>query len=660
MRKLFLASLAVLNACLISFAEIRMNPLFTDNMVLQQRTEVPVWGTASPGSVVSVVWNRHTYQTQADSDGKWMLKVRTPKAGGPYEMIVSDGELVTISNILVGEVWLCSGQSNMEMPVKGWGKVKDYEKELKEADRYPQIRLMQVRRVTSPKPLDDFEADGGGWQVCSSESLEKFSATAYFFAREIHLNERVPVGVINSSWGGTVIEAWMSADALEGVSRLEEDAKVISTYPISKKDRAELYKRQVKEWDEAVRQLDRGFSEGNPVWASCGYDDSQWAGMAVPCQIESHVPGYNGLFWMRKEVDIPAEWEGKELTLSLCAVDDWDYTYFNGTLIGKGYGWNVRRTYKVPAENVHAGKAVVTVRCLDTGGEGGIYGKKDRTFLEGPDGRKISLEGEWSWCSSRDYSQLPERPTDTSSNPNRPTLLYNAMINPLVPFAIKGAIWYQGCANVDRAYQYRELLPLMIGDWRQAWGCDFPFHIAQLANFKDRQTVPGESDWAELREAQMMTAETVRGAGLAVLIDIGEAKDIHPKNKQEVGRRLALHALANEYGHKVDAEGPKLERYEIQGDSIRLFFSNVGKGLAVQGSDRLEGFALAGADRKFHWADAVIEGNTVVVRSQDVARPLAVRYAWAANPLGNLYNSAGLPASPFRTDEWPGLTFGRN
>ena len=630
-------------------AQVQMPPLFTDNMVLQQRTEAPVWGKASPGSEVTVLWNRKEYSTKADESGNWMVKVRTPKAGGPYTMTVSDGTPIYINNAYVGEVWLCSGQSNMEMPVKGWGKVKDYENELKKADSYPLIRLLQVTNATSPKPFDEFEADGGGWQVCSAESLELFSATAYFFARALHLELGVPVGVINSSWGGTVIEAWMSKGALKGVDALEQDAEEISGYPVSKKDRAELYRNQVREWNKTVKELDEGYSDDTPLWTSQSLDHSDWDTMAIPCQVESIVPGFDGVLWMRKEIEVPHEWRGKELTLSLCAVDDWDETYFNGVLVGKGYGWNVRRTYKVPAEAVTGDRAVITVRCIDTGGEGGIYGREDRLYVEGPDGRRVSLAGHWNWKTSCEYSQMPVRPVDTSSNPNRSTLLYNAMINPLVPFAMKGAIWYQGCANVGRAAQYAELLSLMIRDWRSAWGYDFPFHIAQLANYKARQVNPSDSQWAELREAQSKVAETVAGTGMAVLIDIGEADDIHPKNKQEVGRRLALQALSRDYGRKLDADGPVFKSYKVEDDRIRIVFDD--DDLAA-GGDSLEGFAIAGADKVFHWADAVIEGNTVVVSSSKVPAPLHVRYAWGDNPSGNLYDSSGLPASPFRTDIW--------
>lgn len=466
-------------ACYEMSAEISMSPLFTDNMVLQQKADAPVWGTATPGSHVEVMtsWNKRVYKTKADEAGKWMVKVATPKAGGPYTIGVREqgGETRTIENVLIGEVWLCSGQSNMEMPVKGWGKVNDFEKELKNAARYPKVRFLEVQKAVSPVPGDDFVADYDGWVECSPETLEEFSAVAYFFGRTIHLEKNVPVGLINTSWGGTYIEPWMSAEALQ------------------------------------------------------------------------------------------------------------DYPEFADELANVA-GWS-----------------------LD---------KEERHYC---------------------------------------TALYNAMISPLVPYAIKGAIWYQGCSNVGRAYRYRDLMTGMIEGWRKDWGYDFPFYITQLANYLQYQTQPEESVWAELRESQDVASRVTANTGLAVTIDIGDAEDIHPKNKQEVGRRLALQALNKTYGKSVVCSGPVYEGYEIEGNVIRIRFSSVAKGLVAKGG-KLEGFTIAGADRQFYWAEARIVGDCVEVTCKDVERPLAVRYAWANNPVISLFNSEGLPAGPFRTDDWPPLT----
>lgn len=639
-------------------AEVRMTPIFTDNMVMQQRSDAPVWGTAAPGAEITVAtsWNKAEYKATAGHDGRWMVKVRTPKAGGPYEMTVSeDGrkELV-IRNILIGEVWLCSGQSNMQMPVMGsWAKVTDCEQEVKEASRYPQIRLISVERVTSSKPESDFAAYGGGWQVCSPETVAEFSATAYFFGREIHLKKNVPVGLINSSWGGTVIEAWMTKEALAGVKDLGTQAEMVSGWPEDKEERIRKSQGAVNEWNRLASSFDEICSNIS-TFQEVRYDDSRWEDRHYPGNIDS---GFDGHVLIRRRVEIPSEWEGAALTMHIQGIDDKDVTYFNGVKIGQEQGWNKERNYKIPSELVNAGQAIIAIRIMDQSGIGGITGDAQSFYLEGPDGSKVSLAGEWKSKNDADYRLMPPKPVNMYDEPYWSTVLYNAMINPLVPYAIKGSIWYQGCSNDDRAYQYQDLMRLLIDDWRRQWGYSFPFYITQLANFTGRQVNPTESTWAELREAQAMAVKTVHNTGMAVTIDIGEANDIHPRNKQEVGRRLALQALNKTYGMNVECSGPVYEDYEIVGNVIRIRFSSVGGGLTFKG-EKLEGFTVAGADHNFHWADAKIVGNYVEVTCKDVPRPLAVRYAWAHNPQGNLYNKAGLPAGPFRTDAWLGVTYG--
>ena len=642
-------------------AQVRMCPLFTDNMVMQQKTDAPVWGTATPGADVTVVtsWNKAKYTVTAAEDGKWMVKVRTTKAGGPYTMTVTESgqEPVIISNILMGEVWLCAGQSNMEMPVKGtWGRVLDYEQELKEAEKYPLIRHLTTQRVTSPRPEDDFSVYGDGWQVCSAESIDNFSATAYFFGREIHLKKNVPVGLINSSWGGTVIEAWMSKEALAGVKDLGEQAEMVSCWPSDREVRRERSKGAVEAWNRLADSFDEIYISYDE-FASVPWDDSRWDDMKLPGNLERTYPGYDGHVLVRRTIEIPAAWAGKPLAMHSAGIDDKDVTYFNGERIGRTSGWDTPRSYVIPAELVKEGKAVIAMRIMDIGNTGGVIGNDDSFYIQGPDGVKLSLSGQWKSCTQPVHLSMPPKPMDMSDDPNWATLLYNSMINPLVPYAIKGAIWYQGCSNDSRAHQYRDLQKLMIADWRDQWGYGFPFYITQLANFTRLQDRPCESEWAELREAQMMAAKTVPNTGMAVTIDIGDAGDIHPKNKQEVGRRLALQALNKTYGMSVECSGPMYEGYEVDGNVIRIRFSSLGGGLVAKGG-RLEGFTIAGADRKFHWAEARIVGDCVEVSCKDVPRPLAVRYAWAHNPVCNLFNKAGLPASPFRTDDWPGITVG--
>jgi sialate O-acetylesterase len=454
-----------------------LSPMFTSNMVLQRDAAAPVWGWAAPGAQVTVKFHGKTSTATADADGKWMTKVGPFAAGGPYTMALSGPREVTLDNVLIGDVWICSGQSNMEM---GLAQVNDAQQEIAAAN-YPKIRLFTVAKKIAAAPQATVT---GKWDVCTPQTVgtggwASFSAVAYFFGRELHRELNVPIGLIHTSWGGTIAEAWTSAEALKTLPDFQER---VAAFP-------------------------------------------------------------------------PA-----------------------------GFG----------------------------------------------------------------------------SNPNVVTALYNGMIAPVIPYAIKGAIWYQGESNAGRAYQYRTLLPTMIADWRSRWGLgNFPFYIVQLANFTPVNPQPVESDWAELREAQSMTARNIANSGVAVAIDIGDAADIHPKNKQDVGRRLALIALAKTYGKKkVEYSGPEYAAKIVDGNQVRLRFNHAAGGLVVKG-DKLQGFAVAGEDRKFYWADATVEGDTVVLSSPQVPNPVAVRYGWSHNPVANLYNTAGLPASPFRTDRWPGVTVDR-
>ena len=492
-------------------AEVKLSPLFSDHMVLQQGAEVPVWGTADAGEQVTVSVGDKKATATADAGGKWLAKVGPLSAGGPVEVSVAGKNTVSIKDVLVGEVWVCSGQSNMEWSVNASGN-PDQERS---AANYPAVRMFTVKKAVTGKPATTME---GSWAVCNPQTVGSFSAVGYFFGRELHKSLNVPVGLIHTSWGGTPAESWTERSAMEADSDLR---------PI-----LERWNQQLANYQQQLAQL--------------------------PAAVEK---------W-RADAD-RAEAEGRQ----------------------------------VPPFNL---------------------------------------------------------PQDPRSNPWRPAGLYNAMIAPLLPYGIKGAIWYQGESNAGRAYQYRKLLPAMIQSWRKAWGQgDFPFYIVSLANFTPVKPEPGESDWAELREAQTLTAMNVPNSGQSITIDIGEANDIHPKNKQEVGRRLALVAMAGAYHKKnVAHSGPVYDSMKVDGDTVRLSFKYTQGGLLAQGPDApaVKGFAVAGDDRKWYWADARIDGESVVVRSDKVSRPVAVRYAWANNPVCNLYNRANLPAVPFRTDDWKGVT----
>lgn len=659
MNRHFIISLFFLLSSAMLSAQVKLLPIFSDNMVLQQKVKAPIWGEATPNKMVEVTtsWNKKKYTARADEKGKWSVKVETPSAGGPYTVTISDGTPVTLKNVLIGEVWICSGQSNMEMQVEGWGKITNYKQEMAEAQKYPNIRLLQVKKEISTVPVTDMGATNGGWQVCSSETIGDFSAVGYCFGRDLNKYRNVPIGLIDTTWGGTIIETWMSAEALQTMPGLKEEVEEIKHLPATKEGREEVFNQALESWKRQIIEKDRGLMDGKPIWTGVDYDTKEWKTIEVPGLMQERgLKDFNGIVWFRKEIDIPADWENKELTLHMGQIDDSDFTYFNGVQVGETDNWMAPRSYKIPKDLVKKGKAVIAVRVIDTGGTGGIYGAPENVFIQKSETEKTQLAGPWLYKIAMSMKEIPAMPRNTSSNPNTPTYLFNAMLNPLVPYAIKGAIWYQGESNAGQAYQYRELLPLMITDWRKQWGTDFPFYIVQLANFMTQQTKPEESAWAELREAQTRTLH-LDHTGMAVTIDIGEAADIHPKNKQEVGRRLALAARAQTYGEKIAYSGPMYQSYKIEGNKIRISFDHIAAGLKAKGNEVLKGFAVAGVDHKFYWANAVIEGNTVVVSCPEVGFPIAVRYAWGDNPVCNLYNSAGLPASPFRTDDWRNTTY---
>lgn len=641
-----------------SGGKLKLPAIFSDHMVLQCNTPVPIWGWAKPNDEVAVVLKgKKPLVTKADAQGRWMVKLPPQPAGGPHELIVrTREETVRFTDVLFGEVWVCSGQSNMEWPV-AWAQ--NAKQEIATAN-FPQIRFFVVEKSIALEPQTDCK---GRWVVCSPETVGGFSAVGYFFGREIHQRLKVPVGLIGTYWGGTPAEAWTELKALESdpdfkpiLERLPRDQEALRRLQ-------ERYERALAEWNQKVVLKDPGNQGEAKGWAKPDFDDSDWATMELP-QIFERTMNIDGAVWFRKIVNIPESWAGKDLVLSLGPIDDQDTTYFNGERIGSTgsetpNSWTVPRRYKVPGKLVKPGENLIAVRVFDMLEYGGFTGSPDQMRLELADGKEkpIPLAGPWKFKIefARDASKLPPRPQPPINNWT-PTALFNAMVAPLIPYAIRGVIWYQGESNVGRAYQYRKLFPALINSWRKAWGQgDFPFLFVQLANFLERKPEPTESAWAELREAQLLTLKTVPKTGMAVAIDIGEANDIHPRNKQDVGKRLALAALAIAYGQKIVYSGPIYRSMRIEGNKIRLFFDHVGSGLVAKGGE-LKGFAIAGEDRKFVWAKAKIEGNTVVVWSEQVPKPVAVRYGWADNPDCNLYNKEGLPASPFRTDDWPGIT----
>jgi len=640
-------------------AQVSLSPLFTDNMVLQQQANAPIWGEAKPKKmiVITTSWDNNTQVVMADAQGKWKTTLETPKAGGPYEIIITSGKKkhdVKIKNVLIGEVWICSGQSNMEWRVRN--DIKNMKHEISKAD-YPNLRMITVKQKTSVKPLEDFEAERGGWEVCSSETVGEFSAVGYFFGRDLHLAQDVPVGLISSYWGGTLAEVWADAESLMEMPYFRDFVENMVKLPEDKDEQEVQYKNSMEKWMRNVQKIDPGYSNNKAAWASLTFNDDSWFDFPVPGIIQrSGLADHNGVFWFRKIVEIPADWAGKDALLKLGRVDDDDITFFNGEIIGHTEGWLSNREYKIPGHLVKSGKNIITVRVTDSGGDGGFGGEAKDIVLENQTGQKISLSGVWKAKYALSMSEIPLMPSHAKGDLTEPTVLFNAMINPLVPYATKGAVWYQGEANTGRAYQYRELLPIMINSWRKHFGKEFQFYIVQLANFGKPATEPTESLWAELRESQFLTAKHLEHTGIATAIDVGEAYDIHPRNKQEVGRRLALAARAQTYGEDIPFSGPVYKSHRIVGNTIRIKFDYNHRGLITPAGEKLKGFTIAGPDKVFYKADAWFDWDEVVVSVPEVEFPVAVRYGWADNPICNLYNGLSLPALPFRTDDWKGIT----
>ena len=632
-------------------AKVVLPSVFTDNMVLQQKTDITFYGDATKNKQLTVKtgWNGKEYHTEADGQGKWSLKIPTPAAGGPYEITFSDGKKLQLKNVMIGEVWFCSGQSNMEMPVAGWGKVMNYEQEIAEA-AYPAIRLFQVKKNTSLAPLKEVESTLGGWQECSSATVPEFSALAYFYARALWKELNVPIGVIDCTWGGTPAEAWTNHETLRQVMGFREEMDKLERLGFDPNRMEQAYSEERAHWQSLFTEKDKGMENGKLCWTAPSLSEEDWQTISLPGYWEGKgLKDFDGIIWFRRSLEIPAEWAGKPLTLRLGMIDDEDITYFNGVEIARGAGYMTPRTYTIPAKLVKAGKAVLAVRVSDFGGEGGIHGKAEELYVEA-DGKRISLAGDWKYRIGLSLKGFPPAPVSPIQSSSYPTVLFNAMVKPWTAFPIKGVIWYQGEANVGRSEQYGDLFPALITDWRRQWRSNFPFYFVQLANFMESKKIQPNSEWAALREAQTKALKLDQ-VGMAVTIDIGLADDIHPKNKQEVGRRLALVALAGSYGKNVSSSAPVFQNYIIKGDKMELDFGQKQDGFKIKDTT-LKGFTIAGPDRVFYSAEAMVQNGKIIVSSPKVSVPLAARYGWADNPDCNLYGENGLPVAPFRTDCW--------
>lgn len=625
-------------------AEIGLPLLFSDGAVLQRDQPLPVWGWSTPGAEIDVALDDRSAETTAARDGTWRVELPAHAAGGPYTLRVREngGDAVTVRDVLVGDVWLASGQSNMEWPVQ---QTLNAQAEIARAND-PRIRHFKVPRSWSETPQTRLA--GGQWQAASPQSVGGFSAVAYFFARDLRARDPdVPIGIINSTWGGSAIETWMDA----GMLGLDQAAL------------AEKLRRQNADdarIEARTRALIANWPKTDPgqAWAAVDLDDSGWSDIEVPAIWEAlGYAGMDGVAWYRTTFELDASEAANGVTLGLGQIDDTDQAFVNGAPIGgMENGWSTPRAYQVPPSALRAGRNTIAVRVVDSGGGGGIAGKPDELYLETTGGARRPLAGPWKFRTADVTVSMRDEKNRIG------TLLYNRMIRPLQPYGLRGALWYQGETNAttEGAFRYRDQFAAMIRGWRAAWQAPhLPFLWVQLANFVSGGDDPTASDaairspWAMLRESQSATLKLPHTAQ-AVTIDVGDAHDIHPRNKQEVGRRLALAARHVAYGESLVYSGPVYRALEFDGANASIAFETQGSALAVRGGGKVvHGFEVAGEDRRFHPARAEIVGDRVVVTSDAVAQPKAVRYAWRDNPEdADLVNREGLPASPFRTDEW--------
>jgi sialate O-acetylesterase len=641
------------------YADITLPAIFGENMVMQRDRQATLWGWADAGEKIKIEcsWYQRGWETTADAGGNWKIKIDPPRADRPGQLKLTGKNTVEINNILAGEVWVCSGQSNMEWPLRA---AVNAEAEIKAAN-YPQIRLFTVTKKTADQPQKDCT---GHWTACRPETAANFSAVGYFFGRHLHQELNVPIGLINTSWGGTPAQSWTSEPWLRKMADYQPALEQLKYNHANLKEVQAQFEEKNAQWQKDLIKLDAGRSENGPGWEAPQLDDKEWPTVELPGDFAKiNLGPFDGSVWYRREINLPDDWAGRELTLELGPIDDMDITWINGTKVGghetPGH-WQTPRKYKVPADAVKKGANVIAVRVLDNSGAGGFTGKPEqmRIYPTDAEAQAVSLTGEWRFKVGFNMKDQPPRPAPpllATSNPWAPTSLYNGMIAPLAPYTIAGAIWYQGESNAGQAYQYRELFPTMIRSWRDVWGQgDFPFLFVQLAPFQYGEPLI----CAELREAQTMTL-SLPNTGMAVTMDIGNPTDIHPRNKQDVGKRLALWALAKTYGRQdLVYSGPLYKSMQVEGDKVRLSFDHTGTGLLAKDKP-LTHFTIAGPDKKFLPAIAQIDGETIIVQNPKIQNPVAVRYGWTNDAQPNLFNKERLPASPFRTDDWPGVTQGR-
>ena len=626
----------------IGFGQIKLPRLVRDSMILQRDAKINIWGWAARNEKINIKFNSKSYKTTTGSDGKWLIQLPAMKAGGPYTMDITGSNKISLKEILIGDVWICSGQSNMVHQMN----IHDvtYAKDIAEANN-SQIRHFWIPTLTNLQgPQEDLPT--GYWKSAIGDDVRPFSAIAYFFARNLYEKYHVPIGLINASVGGTPIEAWTSEEGLKNFSAMQATI-------MKNKDTAYINTTNRTAFNNATRPQPNDLGMlGEKKWFDISYVPKGWKTINIPGYWEDQgLKDLNGVVWYRKEIAIPVGMTGKSARVFLGRIVDADALYINGKQVGNTTYMYPQRRYYVPADLLKAGKNIFVIRVTNTAGKGGFVPDKPYCIFAGND--TIDLKGYWQYKVGEVYQPRSGGFGGGGiSAQNQPAALYNAMIAPLINYSAKGFLWYQGEANTNRAEEYAKLQPAQIIDWRNKWKQgNLPFLYVQLPGFMDYNYLPSESQWAGLRESQLRSL-SVPNTAMVVAIDLGEWNDIHPDNKKTVGERLALAAEKLAYGENIIYSGPLFKSSKVEGNKITISFSSIGSGLMTNDSEELSEFAIAGADKKFVWAKAKIEGDKIIVWNDAVVSPMYVRYAWADDPVNpNLFNKEELPASPFRTDK---------
>ncbi|TDD99519.1 sialate O-acetylesterase [Flavobacterium cellulosilyticum] len=620
-------------------AQIKLPKLISNGLVLQRNEKIKIWGWAAPKEQIKLEFKSKTYTTSADVKGNWSILLPAQKAGGPYEMTLKASNQITLKDILFGDVWVCSGQSNMELQME---RLKEkYFEEIKNS------KNNEIRQFTVPDKYDfkspQNDVDSGNWVAANPETVLEFSGVAYFFAKKIYEKEHIPIGLINSALGGSPVESWMSDEALKAFPNAYDEVQKFKNDQLIADIEASDKKRN-DDWYALVNATDKGLADENQKWSQARFDDTNWSKMAIPGYWKDQSIGnVNGVVWFRKEIEIPESMAGKPAKLMLGRIVDQDFVYVNGEMVGTtGYQYPPRR-YEVKLGILKPGKNTIAIRVINNSGNGGFVNDKPYYLAVAND--TLDLKGEWRYKLGAEMKPLAG-PTFIRWKPEG---LYNAMIAPLLNLKIKGVIWYQGESNTGNPTGYTQLFTTMINDWRSKWNQgNFPFLYVQLANYMDHHPNPIESNWAALRQAQLESLR-VPNTGMAVTIDIGEWNDIHPLNKEAVGNRLAFLARKLAYGDANVVElSPIPLSTEFKSDKVIVTFKNVDGGLIAKNGSELKSFAISNDGKNFVWANAKIVGKTVEVWNDKIDNPTNVRYAWDENPVeANLFSKERLPTTPF-------------